>query len=190
MTDKRIADNGKTIDHIADDGKKVLTDKEIYPPLKNITLEQAYEDYAKATEEMEDTLLEEIRKLREKLEHLQGEREVLLEDIKSSSNQVIEQQAEIEKLNVELVGMKGACNSYKMHYDNAKAEIEELNIRLRKERHQFEDVAKMHNVIRAEAIKEFVNILKKDTFRVDTGELVIEFNDIDNLVKEMVGEQE
>ena len=36
------------------------------------------------------------------------------------------QQAEIERLNVELVGMRGACNSYKMHYENAKAEIERL----------------------------------------------------------------
>jgi hypothetical protein len=36
------------------------------------------------------------------------------------------QKAEIEKLNVELVGMRGACESYKMHYDNAQAEIEKL----------------------------------------------------------------
>ena len=34
--------------------------------------------------------------------------------------------AEIEKLNVELVGMRGACKSYKMHYENAQAEIERL----------------------------------------------------------------
>ena len=34
--------------------------------------------------------------------------------------------AEIEKLNVELVGMRGACESYKMHYDNAQAEIKRL----------------------------------------------------------------
>jgi len=34
--------------------------------------------------------------------------------------------AEIEKLNVELVGLRGACESYKMHYDNAQAEIERL----------------------------------------------------------------
>jgi hypothetical protein len=40
-----------------------------------------------------------------------------------------EKNAEIEKLNVDLVGMRGACESYKMHYDNAQAEIE----RLRKE---------------------------------------------------------
>lgn len=36
------------------------------------------------------------------------------------------QKAEIEKLNVELVGMRSACNSYKMHYDNAQTEIERL----------------------------------------------------------------
>lgn len=36
------------------------------------------------------------------------------------------QNAEIEKLNVELVGMRGACESYKIHYDNAQAEIERL----------------------------------------------------------------
>lgn len=36
------------------------------------------------------------------------------------------QQAEIEKLNVELVGMRGACNSYKMHYDDAIVENMEL----------------------------------------------------------------
>jgi TolA-binding protein len=91
--------NGGKQNHIADDGKKVLTDEEIYPPLENIILEQAYEDYAKASEEMKDTLLNEITKLREQLEYLQGEREVLLEDIQASSNQVIEQQAEIERLN-------------------------------------------------------------------------------------------
>jgi chromosome segregation ATPase len=84
-----------------------------------------------------------INRQQAQLEYLQGEREVLLEDIKASSNQVIEQQTEIEKLNVELVGMRGACNSYKMHYDNAKAEIERL------ERH-----TEMYHELRADAIKE------------------------------------
>ena len=36
------------------------------------------------------------------------------------------QQTQIEKLNVDLVGMRGACESYKIHYDNAQAEIAEL----------------------------------------------------------------
>ena len=39
--------------------------------------------------------------------------------------------AEIEKLNVELVGMRGACESYKMHYDKAQAEIERLQEELK-----------------------------------------------------------
>lgn len=37
-----------------------------------------------------------------------------------------EAQDEIEKLTVELVGMRGACESYKMHYENAQAEKKEL----------------------------------------------------------------
>ena len=36
------------------------------------------------------------------------------------------QKAEIERLNVELVGMRGAANSYKMHYDKSQAENKEL----------------------------------------------------------------
>ncbi len=48
-----------------------------------------------------------------------------LENIERFATKTIEKQtAEIEKLNVELVGMRGACESYKMHYDNAKAEVE------------------------------------------------------------------
>lgn len=61
------------------------------------------------------------------------------------------QQAEIERLNVELVGMRGACESYKMHYDNAQTEIE----RLKKENQRFADIGKMYSEVRAEAIKEF-----------------------------------
>lgn len=48
-----------------------------------------------------------------------------LETIERVATKTIEKQsAEIEKLNVELVGMRGACESYKMHYDNAQAEVE------------------------------------------------------------------
>ena len=51
-----------------------------------------------------------------------------LETIERVATKTIEKQsAEIEKLNVELVGMRGACESYKMHYDNAQAEIKRLN---------------------------------------------------------------
>ena len=99
------------------------------------------------------------------------------------------QQAEIEKLNVELVGMRGACNSYKMHYDNAQAEIERLNIRLRKEQHQFADIGKMYSEIRTEAIKEFAERLT-DRLKGNGGLYSVTTMNtyIDNLVKEMVSE--
>lgn len=34
--------------------------------------------------------------------------------------------SEVERLTVELNAMRGAANSYKMHYENAKAQIEHL----------------------------------------------------------------
>lgn len=40
-----------------------------------------------------------INRQQEKIEYMQGEREVLLEDMQVRNNQVIEQQAEIERLN-------------------------------------------------------------------------------------------
>jgi hypothetical protein len=96
------------------------------------------------------------------------------------------QRAEIEKLNVELVGMRGACNSYNMHYDNAKVEIERLKKGWKA------DVIETEN-IKAEAIKEFAKRLKEKAYLNDgvTGfqDVIVEVNDIDNLVKEMVGEK-
>ena len=74
-----------------------------------------------------ETLISIINRQQAEIDELKHEREVLIEDIHHSADQINEQLEEIEKLNVELVGMRDACNSYKMHYDNAKAEIEDLN---------------------------------------------------------------
>lgn len=56
-----------------------------------------------------------------------------------------EKNAEIEKLNVELVGMRGACESYKIHYDNAQAEIAkkdtEIGILIRKKEALRDEIA-------------------------------------------------
>ena len=74
--------------------------------------------------------------------------------------------------------------------EHQQAEIERLQSRLKKERHQFEDVAKMYDVIKAEAIKEFAERLKNSLkgygglYCLTTMKVRI-----DNLVKEMVGEQ-
>lgn len=88
------------------------------------------------------------------------------------------QQAEIEKLNVELVGMRGACNSYKMHYDNAKAEIERLNNNISAMVTTLSNSAKE---TRVEAIKEFAGVLRQQAF----DRLYVSIDEIDNLVKEM-----
>ena len=71
------------------------------------------------------------------------------------------QQAEIEKLEIELDAMRGAANSYKFHYNESKSE----------------------------AIKEFVERLKKVWWNNGYESPDVDFDDfIDNLVKEMVGE--
>ena len=71
------------------------------------------------------------------------------------------QQAEIEKLEIELDAMRGAANSYKFHYNKAKSE----------------------------AIKEFAEAVKMK-FYEEFDELIpsIMADSIDKLVKEMVGE--
>ena len=61
------------------------------------------------------------------------------------------QKAEIERLNVELVGMRGACESYKLHYDNAKAEIAELQRQLQEGIDLSDTVLK---IVKSEARKE------------------------------------
>lgn len=70
-----------------------------------------------------------------------------------------------------------------------QAEIEKLNIRLRKEQHQFADIGKMYSEIRAEAIKEFARKLLALIGSVEISNLDLRRH-INNLVKEMVGEQE
>jgi hypothetical protein len=118
------------------------------------------------------------------------------------------QQAEIEEARI---GVK----SYKGKYESAvktaqelqtiiaekQAEIERLQIRLRKERHQFADLGKMYSEIRAEAIKEFAERLhchcqsiindewNNKVCPVSWASAYEEIEEvIDNLVKEMVGE--
>ena len=101
------------------------------------------------------------------------------------------QQAEIEKLNVELVGMRGACNSYKMHYDNAKAEIEVLKVDAKRVDKDLEELDRPLTEIRAEAIKEFAERLKENTVIVKIGKQnckVITVDGIDYYKREMVGE--
>lgn len=118
------------------------------------------------------------------------------------------QKAEIEELNVELVGMRGAANSYKMHYENAQAEIKRLkslstsNYKVWTVRDKalvltdtLEDYEQFKRSIEIEAIKEFAEMLKKKISDSvynywntnDCGYYLAEDvdGDIDNLVSEM-----
>jgi hypothetical protein len=75
--------------------------------------------------------------------------------------------------------------------DTQKAEIERLKIRLRKAEHQLDDAMKMYNTIKAEAYKECIEKVKD----LMDGWGDLEFhseaikaeNDLDNLLKELVG---
>ena len=119
------------------------------------------------------------------------------------------QKAEIHRLNVELVGMRGACESYKMHYDNAQAEIKMLKADKEALINGQETLQKnLPKVIRAEAIKEFAERSKEKfselEYRTKTKRKTVSVNYldsemnwvlhdvsnqvIDNLVKEMIGE--
>ena len=66
-----------------------------------------------------------------------------------------------------------------------QAEIE----RLQKENNQFSDIGKMYSEIKSEAIKEFAEKLKEQAYLTDHKVYAVLRDDIDNLVKEMVGEE-
>ena len=112
------------------------------------------------------------------------------------SNLIVEQgidlinrlKAENEKFNVELVGMRGACNSYKMHYDNAQAEIKRLK-KETKDLHKVCDKAiKTYKETKSEARKEFAMSLVEISYIPNmslTGEYIVSVSDIKNLLKEM-----
>ena len=92
-------------------------------------------------------------------------------------NFINRQNAEIERLNVELVGMRGACESYKMHYDNAQAEIKRLKIRNN-------ELNLLNKTTAQEAIKEFADRIIELEEQGGVHEYVSMY-DIEILVKEM-----
>ena len=158
-----MANGGK---QIADNGKKALTDEDIIKflneadGLEHISIccmpdKGEYIAFVSVTD-----IVDIINRQQEKIEYMQGEREALLEDIQVSSNQVIEQQAEIEKLTINM---------------NAFG----LGMKREKER---------ADTIKAETIKEFADKLKEkigDSHFQNYGLAILEIHD---LVKEMVGD--
>lgn len=130
---------------------------------------------------------------------------------------ITRQQAEIEEMHKRVMRLDSEREEWsrtvtteKLKNIELQAEIERLEIRLRKVRNQFTDLGKMYSEIRAEAIKEFAQQMKerflKLEYRAKTPRKTIRIEElqeqmdwvlhsvsietIDNLVKEMVGDAE
>ena len=114
------------------------------------------------------------------------------------------QQAEIEKLNIELQAMRGAANSYKAEIERLQKNLEEAHIDIKEHLAEIENLKKLvvekHNknnelhkylqYVKAEAVKEFAERLREKGCELEeTGGFLLDEDDIDNLVKEMVGEK-
>ena len=69
--------------------------------------------------------------------------------------------------------------------------LQKENKRLKKENHQFADIGKMYSEVKADACKEFAERCKKRASMYGFGDksgVWVNTKDIDNLLKEMVGE--
>ena len=86
------------------------------------------------------------------------------------------QQAEIERLQTEL-------DLAKAFYKEKEAEFSLLNYKYNKTLNQLNDY---QSIARTEAIKSFAEELKED---LKSNDYIVSFERIDNLVKEMVGEE-
>ena len=120
--------------------------------------------------------------------------------IKDTLDLITLQQAEIKNLKVENQSLRGAANSLKMHYEEAQAEIESLKIFREyagKRANDYKTMRDKYLNAKSEAVKECLakvkNYIKthcnpygKPDFDYDTSIKILNF--IDNLVKEMVGE--
>ena len=123
--------------------------------------------------------------------------------LKNALDLITRQQAEIENLKVENQSLRTAGNSLKMHYEEAQAEIDKLK-ECPKCVYEYDGEIKEYCVqgpcsnfktvgqVKSEAYKEFAEKLKEKSFKTIRNygltKDVVEVCDIDNLLKEMVGE--
>ena len=108
---------------------------------------------------------------------------------------ITRQKAENKNLKVENQSLRTAANSLKMHYEEAQAEIKRLNAKNMltvSERNAFRtsfyNELKQLKIAKSEAYKEFAERLKEKAMQKFDWNEYVEVEDIDNLVKEMVGE--
>lgn len=122
---------------------------------------------------------------------------VRLDTLTNALDLITQQQAEYENLKVENQSLRSAANSLKMHYEETQAEIEKLNaenmLTISEKnafRTSFYDVLEQLKTAKSEAYKEFTERLKKQVYKGGIHPTVEDefIYEIDNLLKEMVGE--
>lgn len=116
--------------------------------------------------------------------------------VRKAEEEITRQQAEIENLKVENQSLRGAANSLKMHYEEAQAEVDSLKIfrgYAEKRASDYRTMRDKYLNAKSEAYKEFAERVKEfmhNKFKaLDEYEFeYITERDIDDLLKEMVGE--
>ena len=144
-----------------------MTDNEIIKALESEVKSAEYVDsyYCNGVDlTLIKSAIDLINRQKTEIDELKHEREVLIEDIHHSADKINEQLEEIEKLKIENKSLRSAANCYKLYY----------------------------NETRTEAIKELADRLKQKSEYYENGQgwegRICYDDDIDKLVKEMVGE--
>lgn len=124
-------------------------------------------------------------------------------DVRKQPTADVVPRAEYEALQIELDAMRGAANSYKMHYEKAKAEVEEWKARANDWQNQYlklideNEIYQEHidqdiiytKAIRAEAIKELLERAEERVtyFEDECGAFVpfIDCRDLDAIAEEL-----
>ena len=114
--------------------------------------------------------------------------------LRNALDLITRQQAENENLKVENQSLRTAANSLKMHYEKAQSEIDSLKIfrgYAEKRANDYKTMRDKYLNAKSEAVKEFAMKLKsisKFLPLTAISDSFVTVSDIDNTLKEMVGE--
>ena len=90
---------------------------------------------------------------------------IVIQTIEALPSADVAPKSEVERLTVELDAMRGAANSYKMHYENAKAEVARLeteNLILKQKRLNLFDRLEFVKMARAKGAIEVIEHLENE----------------------------
>ena len=120
-----------------------------------------------------------------------AEIDILIRKKEALRDEIASLQAKNEDLTVELVGMRGACESYKMHYDNAQAEIKCLKTLIDLSKKTIDVSGDYLSLMfqaalnaKSETRKEFAEKLKQKQYLDKDNNAVISVLDVNEVLKE------